>query len=329
MNTSLRIDNCSAPLRSCWHPVALSEALTDQPVGVRLLGESWVLARIDGRVMASPDKCPHRGAPLSAGCIDDGALRCAYHGWRFAPDGRCVDIPALGRDAPIPPRAAIATALVEERGGLVWLAPESPITPLPPMPVVEGAAQILVTDWASSAAHMLDNFIDVGHFAFSHAPSFGVPDDATAVAMDNERDGWTFTVTHRHRAKLVDSPEWSAGTAQPFARTEIFRYNAPFTLQLDLVYDDVPDHVTLIFAVQPVDQKLSRLYSLAIRNDGAASRCTPAEGLERGMLIIDEDRKLLEQVAEPYLDLAPSAELHTRGDRSTLLLRRVLADLIV
>jgi hypothetical protein len=46
------------------------------------------------------------------------------------------------------------------------------------------------------------------------------------------------------------------------------------------------------------------------------------------MLVIDEDRKLLEQVAEPYLDLTPSAELHTKGDRSTLLLRRVLAELV-
>jgi phenylpropionate dioxygenase-like ring-hydroxylating dioxygenase large terminal subunit len=196
------------------------------------------------------------------------------------------------------------------------------------MPDVEGSAQVLVTDWAASAAHMLDNFLDVGHFAFSHAASFGVADDAAAVAMDIERDGWTFTATHRHRAKLVDSPEWAAGTAQPFFRTETFRYTAPFTLQLDFVYDEVPDLVTLLFAVQPVDQKQSRLFSLALRNDGAASRCTPAEGFARGMLIIDEDRMLLEQVGEPYLDLSPSAELHTKGDRSTLLLRRVLGELL-
>ncbi len=329
MDARLRIDNCSAALRACWHPVALSSEVTDRPVGIRLLGEPWVLARIDGRILASPDKCPHRGAPLSAGCVADGALRCAYHGWRFASDGRCIDIPALGTDAPIPARAAITIGCVEERGGLVWLAPEPPITPLPPMPAVDGPAQVLVTEWAASAAHMMDNFLDVGHFAFSHAASFGVADDAAAVAMDIERDGWTFTVTHRHRAKLVDSPEWAAGTAQPFVRTELFRYNAPFTLQLDLVYDELPDHVTLVFAVQPVDQKQSRLFSMALRNDGAASRCTPTEGFERGMLIIDEDRKLLEQVAEPYLDLTPSAELHTKGDRSTLLLRRVLADLLV
>ena len=32
---------------------------------------------------------------LSLGRVCDGQLECAYHGWRFAGDGRCVSIPAL------------------------------------------------------------------------------------------------------------------------------------------------------------------------------------------------------------------------------------------
>ena len=54
---------------------------------------------------AALDRCPHRRAPLSSGTIDGGVLRCAYHGWAFAGDGRCVEIPALGPEARIPPRA--------------------------------------------------------------------------------------------------------------------------------------------------------------------------------------------------------------------------------
>jgi vanillate O-demethylase monooxygenase subunit len=308
--------------------VALVEEIRETPVAVRLLGEPWVVAKLDGRVVALRDKCPHRGAPLSAGCVVGGTLRCAYHGWRFGDDGRCVDIPALGPGAPIPSRAAVDEARVELHGGLVWVALEEPLLPLPPMPAIDGPAPFLVTDWTASAGHLMDNFLDVGHLSISHAASFGVAEDAMSVDMEVERAGWTVTATHRHIAKLVDSDEWALGTAQPFARTHEFRYDAPFTLRLDLSYDELPDEVTLVFAVQPVDLDHSRLFSMAIRNEAAASRCTPEEGSRRGMLIIAEDRDVLEGVVERHLDLDPTAELHTKADRNTLALRRVLADLV-
>lgn len=325
---SHRLDNCSPALRACWHPVALAEEIDKSPTAVRLLGQSWVVVRIGGELVALADKCPHRGAPLSAGEVCGRSIRCSYHGWRFGPDGRCIEIPAIGAEGTIPPKATLAPGRVTEHGGLVWLAPADPLTPLPPVPTGPTPPRYLITDWAAGAAHMMDNFLDVGHFAFSHAASFGVSDDARAVDMEVARDGWTITVHHRHRARLVDSDEWVAGTAQPYARTQRFRYDAPFTLRLDLTYDDLLDEVTLLFAVQPVDHGCSRLYSMALRNDSAAERCTADEGLRRGMLIIDEDRRILEQVPTRSFELAPSAELHTKADRNTLALRQVLADLV-
>jgi phenylpropionate dioxygenase-like ring-hydroxylating dioxygenase large terminal subunit len=64
---------------------------------------SWTDAQ--GCRRAALDRCPHRRAPLSSGTVHDGVLRCAYHGWAYAGDGSCVDIPALGPDARIPARA--------------------------------------------------------------------------------------------------------------------------------------------------------------------------------------------------------------------------------
>lgn len=323
------MDGCSPALRACWHPVALVEEIDAHPVPVRLLGEAWVLVRLDAGIVALADRCPHRGAPLSAGCVDGGRLRCAYHGWAFAADGACVEIPAVGPGT-IPPRAKVPTARVAERAGLVWLAPSEPRIPLPPAPreLASGPPQYLVTDWEASAAHMMDNFLDVGHFAFSHADSFGVADDARSVDMTVARDGWTLTVDHRHHARLLDSDEWTTGEAPPHARRQRFRYDAPFTVRLDIAYDELPDEVVLFFAVQPVDRKRSRLYSAALRNEAAAARCDAAEALRRGLLVVEEDRAVLEQVPEAQLDLSPSAELHTRADRTTLALRRVLADLV-
>ena len=56
---------------------------------------------------AALDRCPHRRAPLSAGTVEDGVLRCPYHGWAFDGSGGCVDIPAVGTEGRIPSRARL------------------------------------------------------------------------------------------------------------------------------------------------------------------------------------------------------------------------------
>jgi vanillate O-demethylase monooxygenase subunit len=126
---SMDADLASAP--RLWHPVATDAEVTDEPLAVMLLGEPWVVVRLGGRVVAFKDFCPHRLAPLSAGRVVDGTLQCSYHGYRFDPDGRCVDIPALGPGATIPPKARCdPAAAVAERHGLIWVAPESPVAPI-------------------------------------------------------------------------------------------------------------------------------------------------------------------------------------------------------
>ena len=36
-----------------------------------------------GQYCAIDDLCPHMGAPLSAGQLEDGIVTCTWHGWRF------------------------------------------------------------------------------------------------------------------------------------------------------------------------------------------------------------------------------------------------------
>lgn len=53
---------------------------------------SVCVANAGGIFSALGNACPHRGAPLSAGCIADGKLVCYWHGWEFhLADGRCTD----------------------------------------------------------------------------------------------------------------------------------------------------------------------------------------------------------------------------------------------
>jgi nitrite reductase (NADH) small subunit len=42
------------------------------------------VARCDGTTYAFANRCPHQGAPLSAGELDNCIVICPYHAWRFS-----------------------------------------------------------------------------------------------------------------------------------------------------------------------------------------------------------------------------------------------------
>jgi phenylpropionate dioxygenase-like ring-hydroxylating dioxygenase large terminal subunit len=185
------LTNTDPALRRCWHPVARCGDVTDQPFGVMLLGEPWVLYRSGGRVRASADRCPHRRCPLTLGHCEGGVLQCAYHAWRFDDYGHCVEIPALGEGATLPPTARLTPApTVTEAHGLVFLAPDPPMAPLGTIPEAVDAAFMegtLPTLRARGSAGMLaDNFLDIAHFPFVHAGTFGT-DEAAEVHTRADR----------------------------------------------------------------------------------------------------------------------------------------------
>jgi phthalate 4,5-dioxygenase len=83
-------------LRRYWQPVALSEECTagGAPVPIKILGEDLVLFRDDqGRVGLLGTHCSHRGTDLSYGRVENGGLRCLYHGWLYDVHGRCLEQP--------------------------------------------------------------------------------------------------------------------------------------------------------------------------------------------------------------------------------------------
>ena len=83
-------------MRRYWQPVALSEELPEggAPIPVKIMGEELVLYRDEqGKLGLLGIHCPHRGADLSYGRVEEGGLRCIYHGWLFDKQGRCLDQP--------------------------------------------------------------------------------------------------------------------------------------------------------------------------------------------------------------------------------------------
>src|SRR5437016_6272207 len=90
-------------LRSYWQPAALAEELPPDgpPLPVRLLGEDLVLFRdSQGEPGLLGIHCSHRGADLSYGRLEDGGLRCLYHGWLYDIRGHCLEQPGEPQAVP-------------------------------------------------------------------------------------------------------------------------------------------------------------------------------------------------------------------------------------
>ncbi len=326
-------DNENPGLRNFWHPVArVADLDNSRPHAVRLLGVDYTLAQLDGHWALLPETCPHRLAPLTSGTIVGETLQCAYHGWKFDGSGICVDIPALGSEATIPPTAHLETpAAIEERYGLIWVALDEPLHPIPAVPEWNddafGLAVIPAQVWQASAAQMADNFLDVAHFPFTHLGTIGDPEDLEVAPYEVTRDGWSFSSVHHHSSKVLgDAASGETEAFTTFHRTMTFRCDAPHHVRLHIDYG-VDGDLVLLFFHQPIDVGHSALYSLALAENIADGRMTAADHIAFQSEVGREDRELLERLATKAVPLEVGVETHTRADRITVELRRLLADI--
>jgi nitrite reductase/ring-hydroxylating ferredoxin subunit len=106
-----------------WWAVARSEEITnDKPVNVDIGDQPVVLWRDNvGTVRALEDRCPHRRAPLSLGCVlGNGMIQCGYHGWTYdGATGHLEDIPNLKNKQKFPKLYRAQAFGVSESGGFI------------------------------------------------------------------------------------------------------------------------------------------------------------------------------------------------------------------
>ena len=147
---------------SSWHRVDPADVPAEGRVrSVTVDGHTVALARCGARLGALENRCPHQGGPLGEGSIENGWLRCPWHGYDYDPlTGR----PPEGfSDAP-------AAYEVDERADGVYVR-------LPaPAPNVRTVADVLVeTLIAFGITHV---FGMVGHSNLGFATRCGAPRNA-------------------------------------------------------------------------------------------------------------------------------------------------------
>lgn len=110
-------------MRRYWHPVCTSAQLARPdapPLRIRLLGEDYVAFRdSEGKVGVLEELCMHRGASLALGRVEEGGLRCLYHGWKFNVTGSVLETPN-NSDPKYRAKTKAPAFPVREEGGIVW-----------------------------------------------------------------------------------------------------------------------------------------------------------------------------------------------------------------
>jgi phenylpropionate dioxygenase-like ring-hydroxylating dioxygenase large terminal subunit len=317
--------------RACWHPVAFAADVSDRPVSTDLLGEPLVVWRgPDGRPRVMSDLCVHRGTALSLGRIRGDELVCAYHGWRYAADGRCVAIPQLADPGRVPAKARVAAFRAQERYGLIWVALEEPRWPLPEVPELEDGSWVTVPAgpyrWNCDAARQVENFTDFGHFPWVHPGLLGDPDRPVVPRYEVRTEGHVlhYSIVRPEAPNSEDFPVFANEQAGPPERRSRYELHLPYTIVLRLGWGGERGMV-YFFASQPAAADRCAGYVVIGRNYNLGQPERVIQDFED--TIFGQDQVVVESQRPERVPFDLAAELHLKFDGVAVAYRKAMRGL--
>ncbi|EPJ8753571.1 MULTISPECIES: aromatic ring-hydroxylating oxygenase subunit alpha [Pseudomonas] len=261
-------------LRHFWHPVCTVDEFERAnpsghgPMGVTLLGERLVLARLNSKLVAAADRCAHRSAQLSIGRVCSHAgndyLECPYHGWRYDEAGACKLIPACP-DKSISPRAKIHAYDCEAKYGIIWVRLDNSFdcTQIPYLSDFDNPdMQVIVADsyvWNTVAERRWENFTDFSHFAFVHPGTLYDPFFAShpTVYVNRVNGEMQFKLAPPREMKGIP-PEAPMGDFD-------YRCTMPYSVNLEIKLWKDDSRFILWTTASPVDDKTCRNFMIIVR----------------------------------------------------------------
>ncbi len=198
------------------------------PPRARLANEPLVLYRKpDGAVVAMEDRCAHRQAALHLGRKEGDSLRCMYHGMKFGPDGKCVEIPG---QRSIPATAWVRTFPVVEKDNWIWVwmgDPAKADANLICFAVGPGDPdwRIRTSKITVKANHRLEiaNLMDLSHLQWIHPQTLG------------GTDAWIYQKVKRTMTpRGVNNVAWYRGVPAPAFAKHLFPPDMLFDLDIEI-----------------------------------------------------------------------------------------------
>ncbi|MEP1446277.1 MAG: aromatic ring-hydroxylating dioxygenase subunit alpha [Paraglaciecola sp.] len=210
----------SSIVRNRWYMAAFSTEITREPMERTMLNKPVVMYRKeDGTPVAMYGLCPHRYLPLVQGRVDGDAIVCGYHGFKFADNGDCIQIPSQPK---VTGRICQPVYKIVEKGPICWIwmgdEDKCDIDLIPPYEDfgldqpdwdfhspnyfhLEGRSQLLV-----------DNLMDLTHLPYVHHHISG-KDAMADIPINTEERERSYRITRNGKApwndyfKMVFGPE--------------------------------------------------------------------------------------------------------------------------
>src|SRR5579871_4570715 len=167
-------------MRRYWQPVGTSEEVVAgaQPRQIRILGEDLVIFRDDQRRVGLLGlHCSHRLTSLGYGRVEDGGIRCPFHGWLYDVHGHCLEQPAEPEGSTFSQRIQHRAYPCQELGGLIfaYLGPAERMPLLPRYETLvreDGTRKVDYYPINSNYLQNLEGAFDTIHAAYLHTDNW-------------------------------------------------------------------------------------------------------------------------------------------------------------
>jgi 5,5'-dehydrodivanillate O-demethylase len=254
-------------LRRYWHVVAAASELSDDKPKKRLkvLGEDLVLFR-NGRGVYGlvAEHCSHRGASLYYGFVEDDGIRCAYHGWKYDPCGKCLEQPFESPEAGFKEKIRHPAYPVVQLAGLLfaYMGPADKKPTLPKWDVLvrqDGTkgveiCQVLRCNWLQA----MENSVDPVHTYYLHSHTLKLKGDPDYVPFH-------YQPLSKIEFELVVQPTWAGIQKQRFFAGENPRVEAPHPLIFpNILFVPVRMGYAMHFRT-PIDDLHTQIFHLRFR----------------------------------------------------------------
>ncbi len=229
--------------KNTWYVACTPDEFADKPLARKICGKNIVFYRDgEGQVVALEDFCPHRGAPLSLGYLEDGKLVCGYHGLKMGSDGKTDSMPK--QDVSRFP--CVKAYPAAERNGFVWIWPgDVDLADESEIPVYEwedrekwgygGGLYNIECDYRL----MVDNLMDLTHETYVHSSSIGQKEIDEEPVNTELVDGEV--VTSRYMENVTAPPFWQMAMREcglddkaPVDRWQICRFTPPSHVMIEV-----------------------------------------------------------------------------------------------
>lgn len=222
---------------------------------------------------------------------------------------------------------------LEERYGLIWLAPRESSAPLHDFPEWDDPtfdrAYAATVRTPVSAAQLVDNFLDAAHFPFVHAGTFGVGESAMVQDRGVVREGWRVSTTFDTWYRNSDDPLVATGEHPEIQPQQLVKIgSASFGVLLRLGFPVTGATFAILFCCQPETRRCTRVYKLLARNDLGGDSTRMRDCIRHEDRILREDLAILERYERMELHTNLRVEVHTRADRLSVAYRRLLGELL-